>query len=505
MAAVESAPSDERVAERSGVTRRPEVTGIIRRVPVLDTRFLIIITVLALVTRLVWVIWVHPPEHYVFSDMRKYVERAQDLAMHGFRPGVRTLAWQTWGTHYLLAVPLALFGGSLKVAGVLWGLMSAAAVPAAYLLSCRVSTRRWIPKAVGVAALLWHPNMSNSGYFLSEAPFLCFQLWSTYLLVVVMQDGRRAWPAGIVSAIAFAVRPQASLFFVLVFVSWAVNRKRLPHVHPRHLLGVALPLLLTLAFSFYRFHAHTGYWGGVAENANMNFTAGRCHNIVTQAFKNQHHLERSRKAGNTKNGRRVSLPGFRVLARTVDKRNPDSFFALRPAMESETIRFVGYVGDPEIHRELRRRCYDKTGTLGQIRYSIVNTTLLWFVGHQWPEIEKNRKFFYPTIAFYKYAYQIAIWVPSLIGMVLAIVWIRRYPALTFCGWQLVTSMTIASIFFGSIRLRTPYDPYAIILALEAYALVGPWVWTRFVRPKAPPPPPPEVEESESADERADDG
>jgi hypothetical protein len=32
-------------------------------------------------------------------------------------------------------------------------------------------------------------------------------------------------------------------------------------------------------------------------------------------------------------------------------------------------------------------------------------------------------------------------------------------------------MTVAAIFFGTIRLRTPYDPYAIILAVEAWAVV----------------------------------
>ena len=71
------------------------------------------------------------------------------------------------------------------------------------------------------------------------------------------------------------------------------------------------PLVLMLAFSFWRFHLHTGYWGGIAENANMNFTAGRCHNIVTQAFRTQAELDASNRRNTTSDGRRVSLPGFR--------------------------------------------------------------------------------------------------------------------------------------------------------------------------------------------------
>jgi hypothetical protein len=449
-------------------------------------RFLWWLVALALVTRLVWVLAIHPPHAYVFSDMHKYVERAQDLAEHGFRPGVRTLAWQAWGTHTLLALPLAIFGKQALWAGsVMWGLMSAAAVPVGYLLAARVCSRPWMAKAVGIALLLWHPSLSNAGYFLSETPFLFFQLWSTLLLVIVLQEGRRSVGAGVVSAIAFALRPQSALFYLLVLVTWAVVRRRASPVLPRHLVGVAVPLLLMLAFSFWRFHAHTGYWWGIAENANMNLTAGRCHNIVTQAFKNEGELRRSEAANNTRDGRRVSLPGYRVLAKRLPPEHP---LALRPAMESETIRFVGYIGDPEIHEEIRRECYARTGVLEQIRYGVVNMSLLWFVGQQWPELEQKtmRTAFVTPIILFKHFFQIAVWLPSIIGIGIAIARIRSSPALSFCAWQLMTSMAIAAIFFGDIRLRTPYDPYAIILALETWAIVVPWLRARLIARRSSP-------------------
>lgn len=438
----------------------------------LDGRFLIALCVLALATRLAWVLWVHPPWDYVFSDMKKYLDRAQLLVEHGFSPE-RRMAWQAWGTHYLLAIPLAIFGKKALWAGAtLWGLLAAAAVPAGYLLSLRVSTRRWMPKVVGVVLLLWHPNLSNSGYFLSEAPFLCFQLWSTYLLVEVLQRGRFALAAGILSALAFAIRPQSALFFLLVLGTWALNRRRLLRVRLRQLVAVALPLLLMLGFSMWRFHAHTGYWAGVAENANMNLTAGRCHNVVTQAFSSERRLRASARRNNTRNGRRVSLPGFRVLAKSVRPSHP---LALRPAMGGETIRMVGYIGDPDVHRELRAECYRRTGWVEQARYSVVNVSLLWFIGRQWPEQSRGAKYFRPPVDVYKYLFQWLVWLPSLIGLVAALGWIRRRPGLTFCAWQLCTSMTVASIFFGTIRLRSPYDPYAIILALEGWVIVVGWV------------------------------
>lgn len=433
-----------------------------------DRRFLLILVALALLTRLVWVLWLHPPGDYVFSDMQKYVERAQDLAAHGFHPE-RTLAWQAWGTHHLLAIPLWIFGTDALWAGaVMWGLMGAAAVPAGYLLSCRVSTRAWMPKVVGLAVLLWYPSLSNSGYFLSEAPFLCFMLWSTLGLVVVLQEGRHALLAGLASAVAFAVRPQSALFFVLVLLTWLVCRKRVPHVRARQLVLVAVPLLAMLGYSSWRFHAHTGQWLGVAENANMNLTAGRCHNIVTQAFANERARRSSELRKDTHDGRRVSIPGYRVLAATFP---PDHPFALRPAMQSETIRFVGYIGDAEVHRAIRAECYRRTGVVEQLRYSVINMSLSWFVGHQWPEQSRGARWLRPPVDAFKHLFQGLVLVPSLIGMVAAAWWVRRRPGLAFCASQLVNSMVVAAIFFGDIRLRTPYDPYAIVLALEGWVLV----------------------------------
>jgi len=42
-------------------------------------------------------------------------------------------------------------------------------------------------------------------------------------------------------------------------------------------------------------------------------------------------------------------------------------------------------------------------------------------------------------------------------------------------------MLLAAVFFGDVRLRTPYDPYAIILALLAVH----WLWTRRRAARAP--------------------
>ena len=432
-----------------------------------------VLLALALLSRLAWVLWVHPPADYVTSDMRLYVQRAVALADKGLPEPNRTLAWQAYGTHYLLAAPLRLFGSAPPYlsGALLWGLLGALAVPLAYLLACRVLPERWQARTAGIAALVWYPNLSTTGFFLSETPFLAAQLLAIYWLVVCFQDGRRALPAGLAAALAFMLRPQASVFFVLVLVVWLVNARRLPWVKWRHLLGVAAPLVLALYFSLWRFHYHTGYWGGIAENANMNLTAGRCHNIVTQAFRSEAEVRRAERKNDQVSGRRVTLPGFRTLKNSVPEWSP---LALRAALGGDSIRFVGYIGDPLIHRKIRAECYAATGVVEQVRYSFVNLLLQWFVARQWPDTSKGHAKFLVFSEVYRYFFIAVVLVPSLVGVGLGLRRIRREPALAVLAMCLVGAMIIAAVFFGDPRLRTPYDPVAIILALYTAGLARTW-------------------------------
>lgn len=438
-----------------------------------ERRLLWLLLALALLTRLLWVLVIHPPGDHRYSDMRLYVERATQLADKGVPKPTRALAWQAYGTHMLLAAPLKLFGPAppMWAASVLWGLLGALAVPLAYLLACRVLRERWQARTAGWAALVWYPNLSTTGFFLSETPFLAAQLLSLYWLVVCFQDGKRAWPAGLASAAAFMLRPQAAVFYVLALLVWLVNVRRLPWVKWHHLLGVATPLALAFVFSLWRFHYHTGYWGGIAENANMNLTAGRCHNIVTQAFASKKELKKAEKKDDQSSGRRVTLPGFRTLKNSIPEWSP---LALRPALGGDSIRYVGYIGDPFIHRDIRAKCYAATGLLEQVRYSFVNLILQWFVARQWPDTSKGHGRYLVFSEIYRYFFVTVVLVPSLVGVGFGLRRIRREPGLAVLAMCLVGAMIIAAVFFGDPRLRTPYDPVSIILALYVAGLALPW-------------------------------
>ncbi len=60
--------------------------------------------------------------------------------------------------------------------------------------------------------------------------------------------------------------------------------------------------------------------------------------------------------------------------------------------------------------------------------------------------------------------------PSLLlGMYLALREARTNPGLALCALPLLNMMIVAAIWFGEVRLRTPYDPLALLLAAVAYA------------------------------------
>ena len=163
----------------------------------------------AVLTRLLWVLWVHPPRAHVFSDMAHYVYRARLVAGFEVEPGMRMMAWQAWGTHALLAIPLLLLGpgqSALEFAGLIWAGFSAATVMLSYRLAWRVLPRpadqrarepHWAALAVAITVLLWVPLLSHTGFFVSETPYACALLATTLGAVRMIQDGEGALSAGL--------------------------------------------------------------------------------------------------------------------------------------------------------------------------------------------------------------------------------------------------------------------------------------------------------------------
>src|SRR5690606_38916784 len=44
--------------------------------------------------------------------------------------------------------------------------------------------------------------------------------------------------------------------------------------------------------------------------------------------------------------------------------------------------------------------------------------------------------------------------------------------------HVIAIVITAALYFGDTRLRAPYDPILILLAMEVYTFVAVWLWTR---------------------------
>jgi hypothetical protein len=418
--------------------------------------------------------------------MHGYLVHAQQLIEHGLTPS-RAQAFQAWGTYALLAGPAALFGGhGLVAAALLWAVLGAAAVPMTYLLACRVCSRPAVAAAVGVAALLWYPNLAYTGLFLSETPFLCLLIAAVWRLVVLIQDGRGALGCGILGALCFAVRPEVGLSFVLIAGLWIRLRKDHPAAGWRHVGLVAAPLALVFVCSLWHFHRHTGRWGGIAESARANLTPARCHHPWVETFATAADFQPGRRG---KDGRVYGVVFFYELL----ERGSDGPFALRPVFGTDAARvdlptpagslpigitdggvslqYVGHRADPEVHAALQRACIARAGWREQLRISVINLSGLWFFNSQWPDTTHGGKPFLPWSNAFIAIFQWLVWLPSLIGVRLALRDARTNPGLAVCALPLIGMMIVAAVWFGSIRLRTPYDPLALLLAAETWVRV----------------------------------
>lgn len=486
----------------------------------------LVLLALAVVTRFGWALWVHPPQDHVFSDMAHYVHRARLLASGAVGPGDRMMAWQAWGTHALLAIPMVLLGpqgsAALELAALMWAGFSTGTVLLSYRLAKAVlpagpaggsGRPHWPAAAIGGIALVWFPLVSHTGFFVSETPYACVLLATTLAIVTLIQTGEGAGWAGGLGAVAFALRPQVAVFFALLALAWLVDRRRpswSQRVGRRAVVGFALPLALVLAVSLVRVRVYVGELAGVAENATMNLTAARCHNIVTRAWDSEEAMASAESTGKPKPTRRVSLPGFRALA----ERGPDHPLALRPALGGEAIDFVGYIGDRSAHRAIRQRCYAATGVVGQLRYSLTNVALAWVVARPWPESSDHAAPELLPIALRGRNVAAGLAPLGLLGLVFVgwrwvgwrWAWRRRRagePDLPtsevdqragqgVCALQLLSFLVTSAVFFASPRLRTPYDPYAWILAAVVIQVAGGWLSRRLVGGRlgsAPPIPP----------------
>ncbi len=417
----------------------------------------------AFAVRVHWNVLVHPMGDYISSDMRGYVTRAEQvldrfgepIEYHGFFP---------YGTHYLLALLKLIFGRDNYAAiGVVYALLGTIVVGCGYRIAERVSSWRWVPPVLGMFLVMYYPLIALGGYTLSEIPYSTFLMLASLTLVRLVQEGRTrdAWLAGLFSAIAAAFRPQILLSLAVFGVVWLVMFRAMPKVRAKHLVFAGIPVIFMLVFSSVRLHHHTGRWGLISENGRFNQLFGRCHNKKAVATPED-----------PKRGRiRFGPPPLIQLEKRA-KTAPKSWIQLDPALESE-IAYTGYISDAVVLNDLMAQCVRKTGYLGQLRYAVINMMMLTAFNTPWPD--SGRELWRRQAASWQGYYTALIAVPALLTAFTCF-WRRtvdRHGLLALHIWALLIT---AAIYFGDTRMRTPYDPMLILLALETYIVVGVYGW-----------------------------
>jgi len=427
-------------------------------------RWTIALFVAALVVRLHWNLVVHPPGDYIYSDMRGYVLRADQILDDPWTP-IEYHAFFPYGTHLLIAAMKWVFGReNYEAIAVLWALMGAATVAMAHRAALRMSSVRWVPAVTGVILVAYYPLISLSGYFLSETGF-AFGLAGTTLFLLRMCDRGRwsdALLAGAFAAFGMTFRPQL-LVSGAAFVAWwlVLGRRFLPKVTFTRIVALGVPLVLVLGVSAARLHHHTGRWGLVSENGSFNKVMGRCHNKLIIATPDAPGRVRTSFS---------PPPLIQLMNRGRDAAG--TWPQLEPVMGVD-FEYEGYVGDAVKHQEFIDECERRSGWRKQLEFKVVNALLLWRWNVMWPDSGKAP--FRAGAEWWTERVERWLMRPSLLSLLLPLgflLWPARLLRPAIVSLHLCAMVLVGALYFGDPRSRSTYDPFAIMLALEWIGLAS---------------------------------
>jgi hypothetical protein len=453
---------------------------------------LFVVTILALVVRLVWNLRFHNPVDFAYSDMGGYLGRANEmldrpwlpqkpgpaphfafgeivdwLAPRLFGPKLPHLTLYPFGTHAFLGVVKAVFGKNNRIAiGAAMACVGALSVAFTYATAARMTPSARLRRIIAIILITYYPWISLGGYALSEAPYtLCISAIAFYGLRLA-DEGRRgdAWLLGIWLAIGTVVRPQVLVGVVFLGLLFLLRRRTFKNFTLGLAYRAALPLVIVIAVSAWRVHWHMGTKVDadhlISTNGPLNRVFGRCHNTGLKAV-----LPNSSGF--------FGPPAFGSLL-AYEKEHPRPLFRLDPVM-GETITFKGTMMDAEPTNKLAAQCVQKAGVLREIKFAITHVVLLWGYNIIWPDMGHKPQFRIPMTV-WCVAHSIVIMPPAVLAMILAFRRRRsRSMLLALHVWALfVTSM----LYFGDTRYRAPYDGILTILAVMMVPEIAAWLRRR---------------------------
>lgn len=404
-------------------------------------RIALIAVIAGAVIRAAWVLSLHPPLNYVYSDMGGYVDRAVKLASGA---GIeRYDAFYPPGTHWLLAAPLFIFGTDrtgLWAGAVLWWAFSAFTPLAMWRFTRYHLT---IPAAALTAILVsfWPIQIAYSGYFLSETPSLALLLGSLWLAAraATVRGVRGFVGSGLLGGLAVANRPALVANLIVAIASirgWA---------RIRAIEGIGLGVIAVLSIVIVHNSVAAGKPTFLSENSGLTFWLGHCD-------------VRMVKTGDPKNGPYY----FEFGAPPAIQRGSGKDYTFTDHLVWDQDFFYGLAFDC-----IRRDGIAHLRTLARGVFDMTLTSI------PWPMVVESD-------LGARMAFTNALFSVMLPFILIGAVWLirerrrRREPvgeAVMLAHFACV--LLTALLFFGDPRFRQPYDVFALALvaALGAYFFV----------------------------------
>ena len=492
---------------------------------------MIFIGLLAFVTRLAWVLVVHPPRNFVYSDMGGYFYRADDVVKQPLTGAYDYLAFYPWGTHAYLGLVKRLFTtpetcpATVKDAiaspgcypmDVAMGVLGAIGVVYTTLIARRLTQRtkehaqtgrrRWVYVVIGLCAVFYYPALAQSGYFLSETPlFACLAAMTIHTLRLADEGkARDAVLLGIFAGLGAWVRPQILMSLVFLGVFWLFRRRSFPRVTLRKLLIAAIPIALMLVFSAIRTTRHARRYDPkefalVSTNDALNYAFGRCHPISIEA----------RTKGYRSGFGPPSLGSLYFGARELRRKKQPVLLELDPALPDDPacdgnkrhrdrkepsepcLLIEGRMWSRDVLSALARRCVEKTGLARQAYYAMTHVLLNFGFNHTWPDSGQRERTTNvlglftiphggPVMKGFQLGFGVSLLPLGVLGCILAFLRSRARDGLLAMHFWAAT--VVAMIYFGETRLRTPYDFLFIILGVDLLSRGLRWIGRKVARP-----------------------
>lgn len=424
---------------------------------------------IAFAIRVFWAVHVQHPSDAVYSDMAGYVLRAKMLLAGQVGGEPRMLALWPWGTHTIVAGEIYAFGEkSIVGVGLCQGLVGALAAPCAALLTLRFVPGRLPALIAGLTVATWEPHIAYSGFFSSEVWFSSAMMLGT-LFAVRYSERRRLLDAllcGVLLGLTFVTRPQILLTVLLVlgFIVLARLQSRTLFPANRRRAGGALlalaaffvPLLVMMGASSLRFYRLMGRPGLIA-----------AYEPIQRVFA-ETDVVKIESGWTTASGERWTF-WFKSAAKDVYK----------PITPGTTEVFEGFIADPEILGEIKRRRLANVPTSARIGRMLNNVSLLIAKNRPWPESDTQVKYRRVLMI----GYSNAIWVVLGLAMVGVFALKRSRAAEMLVRAQLLTIFLVGAIYIGEARYRVPYDPLLIVVATVGLFAIARQVVDRWGTPR----------------------